>query len=79
MVAAMAFPAAATYPTHFQGGALHLGRTDHCLFGFYPQTISSVNSRRASVSIKWVSLLLIIPLRLGSGFDESWGLLFTVY
>ncbi|CAA0395304.1 Cytochrome P450 superfamily [Arabidopsis suecica] len=52
MVAAMAFPAAATYPTHFQGGALHLGRTDHCLFGFYPQTISSVNSRRASVSIK---------------------------
>lgn len=69
MVAAtMAFPSAATYSTHFHGGALH---RDHCLLGFfYPQTLSS---RRSSVSIKWVLLLLIIPLKLGLGLMKVEG------
>ncbi|EOA17958.1 hypothetical protein CARUB_v10006369mg [Capsella rubella] len=46
MVASMAFPAAATSSSYFYGGGLHLGRSD------YSHTLSSVNPRRASVSIR---------------------------
>ncbi|CAN8275109.1 unnamed protein product [Cochlearia groenlandica] len=60
----MAFPAAAT---HFHV-RLPVSKSDHCLFGFYPQ---SENSRRASVSIKCQSTDTKEPKTNGNILDNA--------
>ncbi|XP_010495892.1 PREDICTED: cytochrome P450 97B3, chloroplastic [Camelina sativa] len=70
VAAAMAFPAAATHSCYFHGGGVHLGRTD------YSQTLSSsVNSRRASVSIRCQSTDTKEPKTNGNFLDNASNLL----
>ncbi|ESQ56017.1 hypothetical protein EUTSA_v10024764mg [Eutrema salsugineum] len=69
-MAAMAFPAAATHyaPSSYFHGGLHVGRSDYCLFGLYPQT---ENSRRASVSIRCQSTNTKEPKTNGNILDNA--------
>ncbi|KAL1220632.1 Cytochrome P450 97B3 [Cardamine amara subsp. amara] len=69
-MAAMAFPAAATHSTYFHGC-----RTDHCLFGFNTQSLSAVNPRKASVSIRCQSTNTKEPKTSGNILDNASNLL----
>ncbi|VVB01090.1 unnamed protein product [Arabis nemorensis] len=58
----------------FHGG-LHVGRSDYCLLGPYPQTLSSPNSRKISVSIRCQSTKTKEPKTNGNILDNASNLL----